>query len=114
MISGPLVWRRNAGFTLVEVSLAVLIVSLGLMTVFGLLPSALRMSDDAVTSTRDGLFAETMMAGLRANIALAPPESWTSIADLTVDACGNAIPGIGVISFDSRGMAVPKTAVQFP
>lgn len=89
--------RMRGGFTLVEVALAVLIVALGLMAVMGLLPSALRMSEDAVTFTREACFAETLFAGLRANVVDAPPFAWSNESDFVQYACGEDIPGIGSI-----------------
>ena len=55
----------QAGFTLVEVTLAILVVALGLLSVFSLFPSGLRASDDSVADTRAGLFAETVFGKMR-------------------------------------------------
>lgn len=57
----------RAGFTLVEVSLAVLVVGLGLLTLFGLFPSGLRSGEEASADTRAGLFAQVVLDGMRAN-----------------------------------------------
>lgn len=66
-------WRRhgsggvNSGFSLIEVCLAILVVGLGLLTVFSLFPSGLRSGEDGTADTRTGLFTESVMGGLRAN-----------------------------------------------
>jgi prepilin-type N-terminal cleavage/methylation domain-containing protein len=57
------------GFTLIEVSLAVLVVGLGLLSLFGLFPSGLRAGEEASADTRAGLFATVVLEGMRANAA---------------------------------------------
>ncbi len=66
--SGPTTRRSvgQAGFSLVEVSLAVLVVGLGLTVIFGLFPSSLRSSEEAAADTRTALFAEHVFGGLHA------------------------------------------------
>lgn len=65
----------RGGFTLVEVSLAVLVVGLGLLAVFSLFPSGLRSAADETADTRCSLFAGTVLNGMRANAAKIT--SWT-------------------------------------
>lgn len=57
----------RAGFNLVEVCLALLVISLGLTTVFGLFGVGLHASDNAEKDTRMGLFARNALAGIEAN-----------------------------------------------
>lgn len=61
--------RQNAsgGFSLVEVCLAILVVGLGLLSVFTLFPSGLRSAEDDTADTRAGLFMQSAMDGMRAN-----------------------------------------------
>jgi len=59
------VMHCEGGFTLVEVALAVLVVGIGLLAIFGLFPSGLRSAEDATADTRCGLFAETVLNGMR-------------------------------------------------
>jgi len=63
--------RRSprGGFTLIEVSLAVLVVGIGLLSVFSLFPSGLRSGEDAAADTRAGMFATVILEGMRANAA---------------------------------------------
>ena len=71
--------RTRSGFTLVEVSLAILVVGLGLLSLFSLFPSGLRASEEASVDTRSGLFASVVLEGMRANAA--GIKSWTSWND---------------------------------
>jgi prepilin-type N-terminal cleavage/methylation domain-containing protein len=96
-----------SGFTLVEVALAILIVGVGLMTVFGLLPSSLRLCDGAVTSTRNGLFAETVISHLQANAsAITNLSEWQN--QFKENLVSNNVPGVGVIILST------PMAVKFP
>lgn len=57
------------GFTLVEVCLAVLVIGIGLLAIFSLFPSGLRSVEDDAADTRCGLFAQTVLSGMRGNVA---------------------------------------------
>jgi len=57
------------GFTLIEVSLAVLVVGLGLLTVFSLFPSGLRSAEEGSADTKSGLCADTILNGMQGNAA---------------------------------------------
>ena len=61
--------RKNMGFTLIEVTFAVLIVGLGLLTFFSLFPSGLRMAEQDLADTKCGLFSDMVVSGLHANAA---------------------------------------------
>ncbi|MEI6166109.1 MAG: prepilin-type N-terminal cleavage/methylation domain-containing protein [bacterium] len=61
--------RQNHGFTLIEVCFAVLIVGLGLLTIFSLFPSGLRMAEEDLADTKCALFSDKVLAGLHANAA---------------------------------------------
>lgn len=65
MKSGAAKIDSQSGFTLVEVVLAILVVALGLLSVFSLFPSGLRASEDTVADTRAGMFAETVFGQMR-------------------------------------------------
>jgi len=70
--------RRRAGFSLIEVCLAILVIGFGLVAVFSLFPSGLRSSDADTADTRTGLFTETVLNGLRANAASLSSDEWDS------------------------------------
>lgn len=65
MKSGVAKIDSQSGFTLVEVVLAILVVALGLLSVFTLFPTGLRASEDTVADTRAGMFAETVFGKMR-------------------------------------------------
>jgi len=59
-------YRRNfrAGYSLVEVTLALLVVAIGLVATFALFPVGLKATRDAVDDTEIGLFAEYVFTTL--------------------------------------------------
>ncbi len=65
---------RNAGFNLIEIALAIFVLSLGLLAIFGLFPHGLGMADIARQETQSGMFADYAFGALRAAAADA---DWT-------------------------------------
>lgn len=61
--------RREPGFTLVEIALAILVVSVGLLAVYGLFPSGFRTGRQAIDDTRAAMFAQEVFNGLKAKAA---------------------------------------------
>jgi prepilin-type N-terminal cleavage/methylation domain-containing protein len=61
--------RDSSGFSLVEISLALMIVAVGLLTLFNLFPAGLRASHDATAETRSGEFADEFFNQLYADAA---------------------------------------------
>ncbi|HMP74008.1 MAG TPA: prepilin-type N-terminal cleavage/methylation domain-containing protein [Kiritimatiellia bacterium] len=86
------------GFTLVEIALALMVVGIGLLAVFGLFPTGLQMNKAVVDETQVALFAEQVLNGVRAqastqrwdrirtsiNIPPPTPDVWLNPDDLTV------------------------------
>lgn len=70
--------RNNAGFTLVEIALALLVLSVGLLSLFGLFSTGLQMNKRAIDETQAALFAEEVLNGVRAQATLHP---WNIIRD---------------------------------
>ena len=64
--------KREAGFSLVEVSLAMMIISLGMITLFGLFPASMKQGEEAYQDTQTAQFAEYVLNGIRANFDEAP------------------------------------------
>lgn len=58
-------FRAKAGFSLVEVALALLVVSVGLAAVFALFPSGADANRRAIQDTQIGLFADYVLNGAR-------------------------------------------------
>ncbi|HBA84950.1 MAG TPA: hypothetical protein DCZ95_12720 [Verrucomicrobia bacterium] len=56
--------RKDAGYSLVEVSLALLVVAIGLLAVFGLFPEGLNATRAAVDDTEVAAFADYVFSSL--------------------------------------------------
>ena len=67
--------ETKKGFTLIEVTFSLLLMTLGLFAVFHLFPSGLRASVDANAFTRQSMFAEDVFGTIRATAA----EDWTMV-----------------------------------
>ncbi len=75
--------RRDAGFNLVEIALAVFVLSIGLLSIFGLFPHGLGMADMARQDTQSGMFADVVFGALRAHYAA--EQSWPASGSLTLE-----------------------------
>ena len=93
--------RRHAtqGFTLIEVALALLVIGVGIVGVFGLFPAGLEASRRTVNETQAAIFAEEVFGGFRAAAGVVP---WASFDDIKVPiACSNlwaSTPRVGKTS----------------
>lgn len=108
----PSATRRSSrlGFTLIEVSLALLIVAVGILGAFALFPQGLALSKSAVEQTHASLFAEMVMRSYRSVSVYAP---WTAIDSRPVPAPGvEGLSGSDLVwDGPSRsGTIVPNTA----
>ena len=72
--------HSSSGFSLVEVTLAIFMVGLGITTLFALFPAGLRQSDNAMKDTHLGLFADRVFSGIRAESSLI--SDWSDWADI--------------------------------
>ncbi len=73
--------RENSGFTLVEIALAIMVISMGMLAVFSLFPAGMHANKHAIDDTYAAMFAEEVFYGYRAQASV---NSWDSIANLTV------------------------------
>ena len=76
--------RRRAGYSLVEVTLALLVVAIGMTATFALFPEGLKATRAAVNDTEAGLFADYVFSTLAATAAaqaLAVDNPSASMAD---------------------------------
>jgi type II secretory pathway pseudopilin PulG len=97
---------RRGGFSLVEVCLAVLLVGVSVMTLFALFPQGMRMANEGTAETNIGMFAETVMAGLRANASdITDWTRWGNPTNFATAVCA----GLGVTS-----TATPSAPLEFP
>ena len=113
--------RRSAvsksGFSLIEVNMAVLIIGVGLLVVFGLFPAGLREGENGISDTQCALFAEAVLEGLRSEACHNESLVWTgweNIEDFKtnfivhVDNAGDS----GVYIGDTNGEV--SEAIEFP
>ncbi len=64
--------RRRAGFSLVEVSLALLVVAVGMTAVMALFPTGMETNRRAMGDTREALFAEEVISSYIAAAEVMP------------------------------------------
>ena len=99
----------RAGFSLIEVCLAILVVGLGLLSVFSLFPEGLRMTEEGAADTHCGLFCENMMNGLRGNAA-----GIANLTDWTTDSVFKKTLIKGVIPPSADAIVGTITTIQYP
>lgn len=80
--------RTSAGFTLVEVALALLVASIGLLSVFSLFPAGLDMNRRAIADAQTALFAQDVFSGLRAQVVRTNNYDWTEIDQIRIPMTG--------------------------
>ena len=67
------------GFSLVEVSLAIFVVSIGLLTLFTLFPKGLKQGEAGHADTQTALFADYVLSTLRANASSISSAGWAAL-----------------------------------
>ena len=73
--------RNKKGYSLVEVSLALLVVAIGLLTIFALFPGGLDLSRKSVDATEVAAFAEFVFASLD---GMASSTDWNSFTNASL------------------------------
>jgi prepilin-type N-terminal cleavage/methylation domain-containing protein len=73
--------KRKAGFSLIEVNLAIFIISIGMLTLFSLFPMGLRQVGDANAATQEALFADYVLSTIRAEARLLNSEDWLDMTE---------------------------------
>jgi len=68
--------RTSKGFTLVEIALALLVASIGLVGLFSLFPAGVQMNKMAIDETQAAMFADQILNGVRAQ---ASTQRWDQI-----------------------------------
>lgn len=71
--------KDQLGFSLVEVSLAIFIVSFGLLTLFSLFPKGLRQAEAGHADTQTALFSDYVLSTVRAEAMGVDSESWDDL-----------------------------------
>lgn len=72
--------QRNAGFSLIEVAIALMVLSIGIVAAIGLMPGGLENSKKATDDTQVSLFADSVLNTVR-SIASDRTTTWASIAN---------------------------------
>ncbi len=70
----------DAGFTLMEIALSILVISIGLMAVFALFPAGMSANKHAVDDTYAAMFAEEVFHGARGQAAM----NWGNIENMQI------------------------------
>lgn len=100
---------KKSGFTLIEVSFAVLIVGLGLLTVFSLFPSGLRMAEVDLADTKCALFSQRVFSGMHANaLAMTNAATWTNDTFLVAIAANVLGNNSDVVTTDTTNSFAPN------
>jgi hypothetical protein len=110
-IPGP---ASRPGFSLLELNMAILLVGMGMLVLFGLFPSALREGENALLDTHTALFAEFVMSGLRAEAAELDHAAWQDPGQFVLHA-----PGVCEATIRHTGDTVhtgegPTPSIEFP
>ncbi len=115
---------KKNGFTLVEIALALLVISIGVIAILGLFPAGLEANQRSIGETRAALFAEDVLNGYRALSRAVP---WNQLgnqelpavaADMWRDSDGLRILPNGqqqrnVYVADIPGMELEEFAVRY-
>jgi len=71
--------HRIKGFSLMEVNLAILVVALGMLTLFALFPAGLKQVETAQSSTQEAMFAGHVLSTLRGRAMQINAPVWVDI-----------------------------------
>lgn len=97
--------KQRSGFSLIEISLALLVIGVGLVSVIGLFPAGLNQARGATDETQAALFADEVFEGYQAWFA-AFPDDWSSASSVLLppsvytvymDSVGDEVKGDGTI-----------------
>lgn len=111
------VQRDNRGFTLIEIALALLVASVGLVGLFALFPAGISMNKMAVDETQAALFADQVMNGVRAQTSVVPwnqvktavklppptPNVWVQPDNLTVRVTPGGADQFETLRYSTKG-----------
>lgn len=74
--------RLRAGFTLMEVNIALLVMAVGLVGLLSLFPVGLRQGDTATSDTTESAFADLVLNGMHANAQMVTNwNDWLTLTD---------------------------------
>ncbi len=87
-------FRRQGGFNLIEVSLAIVVVGLGIISIFALFPAGLETIRVASAESSNSLFAERILNGVQARAA---EMNWTEWKNNQFNLPGLVINSVAVM-----------------
>jgi len=105
--------RRHSGFSLIEVTLALLVVGVGLVALLGLFPVGLRESGLATADTTQSIFANGVLNAIHANAGeITTWANWTAPAATAFTA---GIPNItaGGVQTINNANGIPGNTIRY-
>ena len=98
--------ERKAGFSLIEVNVAILVIAGGMLSLFTLFPAGLRMSTAAMSDTRQAFFADQFFAffedGLLASKDMQDVGKWKDVTKFWKAGCQGLKDGFDGIDIDDK------------
>jgi type IV pilus assembly protein PilV len=88
--------NRQAGFSLLEVLITIIVVTVGLLGVAGLQVSAIKLADIAESRTRGSIYVDDIMARMRANKPNALAYDTSGYTSVTTD---NTLPKDDIVAW---------------
>ncbi len=83
--------NQSSGFSLVEVNLAIFVISVGMLTLFSLFPAGLRQVATSHEATQEALFADHVFSTMRAEARLLSSGDWLDM-DTFINAVLSDLP----------------------
>ena len=71
--------QKNRGFSLIEITLALLVVGVGMLTLFSMFPVGLKQIDTAHENTQQAFFGEYVLSTMRATAMKLDAGAWVDI-----------------------------------
>jgi len=91
--------------------MAILVIGLGLLAVFSLFPSGLRMAEEGAADTHCGLFTETVMKGLQGNAAgITNWATWSDPVGFEAALIAGVIPGTSTVTKVTTTCSFPEAS----
>ncbi|MFZ4395995.1 MAG: type IV pilus modification PilV family protein [Kiritimatiellia bacterium] len=105
---------RRAGFTLMEVNMALLIMAIGLLGLFSLFPVGMRQSAAASSDSTQAAFADLVLNAMRANAQMVTnwsgPNGWAALTNgVNLGVAGSSSPAA-----PGQKVLVPTVAAPLP
>lgn len=115
--------HNQNGFTLVEIALALLVASIGLLGLFSVFPAGVQMNKMSIDETQAAMFAEQVLNGVRAQAAtstwsqlkngvnLPPPtpDVWSDPDTLSVRVTPGSVNNFVTLRYTTKGALAGST-----